>query len=56
LPDIYTQYTDYCIFGSESKSKGHYHVAVFQICLQGPGESPPSVDNDAIWGRVSPRP
>jgi hypothetical protein len=48
-PGTHTQYTDYWISGSESKSKGNYQMAVFQICIQGPGEPEPRVDSDEFW-------
>jgi hypothetical protein len=51
-PDAHTQYTDYKKQGAETKAKFPYHVAAFQICIQGPGDPAPRVDSDELWGPV----
>jgi hypothetical protein len=39
----------YQIEGSPYRSKFPYPLAVFQVCIQGPGDPPPSLDSDLGW-------
>jgi hypothetical protein len=50
-PDKHTQIVPYKKLGADNNSKDPYQMAVFQICIQGPGDPPPKVDDDAGWSR-----
>jgi hypothetical protein len=37
--------------GAANKAKDPWHLAIFQIYIQGPGESAPAIDDDAVWSK-----
>jgi hypothetical protein len=51
IPGSHTQIVNYRIFGRATKAKTPYHAAVFQVCIRGPDEPAPDLNNDADWGK-----
>jgi hypothetical protein len=50
-PGTHTQYVYYKILGAANRSKEPYHMGVFQMYIQGPGDPAPSVDKNEFWSR-----
>jgi hypothetical protein len=51
LVDSHIQYIHYKRQGAANRAKAPWHLAVFQMYVQGPGDPAPLVNNDALWSR-----
>jgi hypothetical protein len=49
--DTHVQYVHFKIAGSTSDAKDPYYACIMQTCIRAPAEPPPSIDNNAEWGK-----
>jgi hypothetical protein len=51
VADSHAHIIHYKKLGAANRAKAPWHLAVFQIVIQGPGEGDPAIDDDAVWSK-----